>query len=420
MPMKKEEVAILIVLASALAFALTAEEITINSPSQPYYDTNIIETDISLSETVSQINITINGTTYELCQNCNTGNQTLTLGDGQHTLLVTASNESDTVSKTHSFTIDTIPPSIDFDALTAPNDSTINNSLYIGVTIIEANIANITYALSNESGEINTTTFTTLASINYAGLNGTYFYYVSIVDKVGKSNTTETRRVVVNQVCTPNWIPQSTCNASDINFTSYKDTNACNTTSGMPSNTTTSCDFCFPSWIQANTSCTSNEKIAYYRDERNCYTQTNLQSDLQGMPSNKTYSCDTSSQQTTTPQNQNIPSTKKNTTTNSTNTTTTNTTATNTTSAAEGTVTAENTTTGELQSQEATASAPITGAAIGLSKIKPFLPAATFIGMVIFIASFVVFMRKKVIPKRKKVERSVPKENRYRKPTILE
>ena len=69
--MKKEIVVIMLIILAGTVLSLTSETITIQSPSQTYYATNSIEVNISLTESVEQLNITMNGATQELCKNCN-------------------------------------------------------------------------------------------------------------------------------------------------------------------------------------------------------------------------------------------------------------------------------------------------------------------------------------------------------------
>ncbi|MBI5060861.1 MAG: hypothetical protein HZB67_00945 [Candidatus Aenigmarchaeota archaeon] len=54
------------------------------------------------------------------------------------------------------------------------------------------------------------------------------------------------------------------------------------------------CDFCTPNWI-ANSICSANDSLnVWYNDSNSCFSQTNLSSDLQGIPDNQTipFSCD--------------------------------------------------------------------------------------------------------------------------------
>ncbi len=290
---------------------IVPENITIYSPTQPYYDTSFIFVNISVTDTVLQLNISLNDNVSELCQSCNVSAITLNLEDGQYNLSVIALDAFGTASKSQSFIIDTQSPLIQFSSLTSFNGSSLNNSLYVGIILNESNVGNVTYSLlklNETSGEfvsMNLSVFSLpVLSQNYTiAMNGTYFFNVSVVDKVNKMNFTETRNVFMTYFCAPQWTRSSICNASDSNFTFYTDANACDTNQSLPGDngSIAPCDSCIPQWADQYTSCVSNLRTKYQTDSRNCYAQTGLTSDLSGMQANETEECGAPEQQANTP-----------------------------------------------------------------------------------------------------------------------
>ncbi len=302
---------------------IAPENITLISPSQTYYSTLNVVLNVSLTDIVLQLNMTLNGVVTALCQNCNSMDTLLTLSNGQYNLTVSAYDASSNASKDYSFIVDTLTPEIAFDGLTPGNGSILNNSVYVGLSLTDANFANVTYsflkinetlnasgAQPNETLLLNTTLFfVPILSVNFTvNINGTYLFNASVVDKVGKVNVTETRTVFVAYFCSPQWIGNSTCNASNVNFIYYTDGNLCKSGEAPPANISGSCDYCTPRWVDRFTSCVNNQRIRYQVDENTCYTKTLLASDLAGIASNETETCGTSQPPSNNPPNQNPPS----------------------------------------------------------------------------------------------------------------
>lgn len=97
--------------------------------------------------------------------------------------------------------------------------------------------------------------------------------------------------------CTPNWSVQYTsCGISD-NYTKYyTDTNACESSRGLPADNGTliACNYCLPNWNASNSSCTTaNNFTETYTDNNTCCFKTGLSSDCTPPANNGTkYYCD--------------------------------------------------------------------------------------------------------------------------------
>jgi len=97
--------------------------------------------------------------------------------------------------------VDTAYPIVSFGTGTESNGiSSAKNNIYINVSVIETNEANITFNLYNSTSLINRTTFTTpVRTINFTNLSssGVYSYNVTVTDLVGNENSTETRTITL-------------------------------------------------------------------------------------------------------------------------------------------------------------------------------------------------------------------------------
>ena len=99
-------------------------------------------------------------------------------------------------TENNTITIDTTYPKINFGYGTEENNTNFTrNWIYINVSLIEDNLANITYGLYNSTGEVSSITYDTpTEEINWTNLpDEIYYYNVSVIDKAGQFNTTETR-----------------------------------------------------------------------------------------------------------------------------------------------------------------------------------------------------------------------------------
>ena len=100
--------------------------------------------------------------------------------------------------------------------------------------------------------------------------------------------------------CFDNWVLNNTWSACDTNnyqYKNYYESNNCNKNSA-PTSINQTCDFCTPNWTEVLTACQADDsKIGWFKDTADCFAKTNLTSDLEGTPENKTHSfyCDSNS-----------------------------------------------------------------------------------------------------------------------------
>ena len=100
------------------------------------------------------------------------------------------------------FFVDSIFPLISFGVGTEDNNSIKSqNFIFVNVSAIEANEANITFKLYNNSGLINESIYSNgKRTINWTGLrDGVYFYNATIKDVLNNVNTTETRTIILDR-----------------------------------------------------------------------------------------------------------------------------------------------------------------------------------------------------------------------------
>jgi hypothetical protein len=111
-----------------------------------------------------------------------------------------AGNENTT--ETRNITLDNLNPVISFVPPTLPSGSfSSGDNIYLNVSVIEANEANITFYLYNATGHnIKTNTYTNKEREITWNLipEGTYFYNATIIDKVGRFASTLTRSVILD------------------------------------------------------------------------------------------------------------------------------------------------------------------------------------------------------------------------------
>lgn len=184
----------------------TPPSVTIVSPQQNYsvttidFNVTISEAgacDFSLTGGVNNYTMLADGT------NTKFGYTNNSIGDGSYTARFycndTVGNKNDTAST--KFLVDTIYPYIAYSAPTEDNNTnSTKNYIFVNTTIIEANIANITFKLSNDAGIVNTTIyFSNINFINWSiAANGNYYYNVSITDALNHINTTDTRKITID------------------------------------------------------------------------------------------------------------------------------------------------------------------------------------------------------------------------------
>jgi hypothetical protein len=129
-----------------------------------------------------------------------------TLSDGIYYYNVTtfdlAGNENAT--ETRNLTLDNLDPIIGFGGETLENGAYDNgDEIFVNVTVDEANEANITFNLFDEVGvNIRSNTFyNEIRSVTWNLLDdGIYYYNVTVFDKVGHSDSTQTRGVILDNV----------------------------------------------------------------------------------------------------------------------------------------------------------------------------------------------------------------------------
>ena len=161
-------------------------------------------------------------------------------------VLANDSSANSSFSLANSFVIDNTAPLI-FNDGTLPNNTFKNQyNVFVNVTIIETNVANITYSLFNNSA-LNSTYLisiirfngTITTSFNFTNLpsNLGYYYNVTVVDNASNSNTTEIRLLTLDNT-TPTAFnltnPSDTIETNDktpaFNWEDTSDTNFANYT----------------------------------------------------------------------------------------------------------------------------------------------------------------------------------------------
>jgi len=141
------------------------------------------------------------GSTNLSVQECTSNFSNVVSVEGNNTWIVYI---NDTVGHENSssvtFTKDTVYPLIDYAANSDPYNTsgnfTIQDWVFVNVTVTEANEANITFILWTLYGTHNETTYnTSIRTINWTGLpESMYFWNVTVCDIVSQCNTTEIRQ----------------------------------------------------------------------------------------------------------------------------------------------------------------------------------------------------------------------------------
>ncbi|MFH1801974.1 MAG: DUF2341 domain-containing protein [archaeon] len=101
----------------------------------------------------------------------------------------------------YSFAIDLTYPSVLFGDGTDESGANLSrSSIYVNVTVLEANEANVTFGLWNSSSVVNVTTLGAgNRTFNWTGLNdGNYYYNISVIDLAGQRNFSETRKITLD------------------------------------------------------------------------------------------------------------------------------------------------------------------------------------------------------------------------------
>lgn len=171
--------------------------ITITYPTATNYTTNSLELNWTYTEANPQ------AAWYSLNGAANTSvtyydnTTTFTAAQGSNTIILYLNDTSGNVdSDSITFFVDSVTPLIDFGDGTLVNDTYRNqNNVYINTSWTETNFRNITFRLAS-----NTTTYTTATyTINFTGLSeGEYYYNVTLCDILNQCNTTETRKITLD------------------------------------------------------------------------------------------------------------------------------------------------------------------------------------------------------------------------------
>jgi len=133
------------------------------------------------------------------------------------TIINKANNQNST--ETRKITLDSTYPQISFAGSTENNNTHFNRSwIYVNAAVTETNENNITFYLYNSTTQLNATTFTIAQrNVNFTNLNHNkvYYYNITVRDKAGNSNSTETRKITLDTTA-----PNITLNApADNNVT---------------------------------------------------------------------------------------------------------------------------------------------------------------------------------------------------------
>ncbi|MDO8509064.1 MAG: PRC-barrel domain-containing protein [Nanoarchaeota archaeon] len=176
--------------------------ISLLTPQNTTYNTNNLQLNYSVSDNnldscwYTENNGQIN-TTLTNCQNIS-----YTASQNSTTIKIYANDSAGNInSSSVAFFVDSILPLISFTSPTQANNSIFSqNSIFINVSVIETNEANITFSLHNSTSLVNLTTFiTSQRTINFSNLgDGVYFYNVTIKDSLNNQNTTETRTLTID------------------------------------------------------------------------------------------------------------------------------------------------------------------------------------------------------------------------------
>jgi len=136
-------------------------------------------------------------------------NLTTTLPDGTYTWTVNCTDDSSnsnvgTNTSVKTINVDVTIPTNSFSGGTEANNTYFNRDwIFVNVTADDTNEANITFYLYNSTSNVNTTTLGAgNRSINFTNINSNdyYFYNVTITDKAGNTNNTETRRITLDNL----------------------------------------------------------------------------------------------------------------------------------------------------------------------------------------------------------------------------
>jgi len=173
-------------------FAENSTTINFNISTANSMDTCYLEID-----NVNNTMVKANTTSFSL-----TG---LSITEGIKSLLYYCNQTSDGIWKKSNrvtFYLDTIKPLIDFSTGTESNNTNFDRDwVYMNVSLTEANLVNITYNLYTEAGALqdSQTYATSTIEHNFTSVpDGSYFYNVTVIDIINNQNSTETRKITLD------------------------------------------------------------------------------------------------------------------------------------------------------------------------------------------------------------------------------
>lgn len=182
--------------------------LTIDSPTATSYDSTLIYFNITLDEEgdtcvysldnfITNYSMTKQGWVNEFKASNDSMSQ------ANHTVKFWCNDTSGNVNNTANvtFLVDSVYPLIDYGTGTEVNYANLSqNFIYVNTTWTETNLANITFSLYNDLGEVNVTTFTTdVYLINWTNLpNLNYTYFVNITDLANNKNSTAIRHILLD------------------------------------------------------------------------------------------------------------------------------------------------------------------------------------------------------------------------------
>ncbi len=174
--------------------------------SQSFLAVNITATDNGV---ISQILLRLYNSTHQIVNTTTSSTSPLfsnitSLSDGVYYINATVNdtyNNQNSTTSTLNITLDTTNPLADYGLVTeANNTNKSQNWVYVNVSVIEINEANITFTLYNSTSSVNITNSTAgTRTINWTGLSdGSYRYNVTVRDYASNSNSTSTRVITLD------------------------------------------------------------------------------------------------------------------------------------------------------------------------------------------------------------------------------
>lgn len=183
--------------------------VAIINPQNITYNTQSINFNFSINENGTCVYSLNNGIlNYSMAANSSNtgfGSTNNSIADGSYSVWAycndTAGNINNSVGVV--FSKDASAPQVDFGVGTQDDyANTSGNFIYVNVSVVELNFANITFTLKNDSSIVNITTYSSpVFFVNFTNLAfGNYTYNVSVYDSLLNFNTTLDRRINLSDV----------------------------------------------------------------------------------------------------------------------------------------------------------------------------------------------------------------------------